>query len=171
MNPFADLENDEVFVIDERGHRQGPYKTAFNSKKLTIFNETLDINDGDKIVRALPNVKEDIYTVVESSYNSAFHGIPGHYSLKLRKDSALSNEGHRTVNKTVNINNSTGFQVGDGNVQNITDCIQSLVENIESFDVTNEEKMIARSKIKEMLSNPTVAAILGGSVSSLLSLL
>lgn len=72
---------------------------------------------------------------------------------------------------TVNINNSQGFQVGDHNVQHIADCFVGLVKEIEASAVPDEEKTKAKRLIKNVLENPTVAAVLGSATSAVVSLL
>jgi hypothetical protein len=171
MNPFSHMMNDEVFVIDKSGNRSGPYKTAFSTKNLIIDDESIDVEEGYKLARPLPGGKEDIYTIVETKFQSEFHGIPAHFSLTLQKDSAIHSSQQHSKNTTININNSQGIQVGDHNVQHIANSFSQLISEIEKSDASTEEKIIAKSKLKELITNPTVAAVLGGAVSGLLGLL
>ena len=169
MNPFSDMMNDEVFIIDNSGNRSGPYRTAFSTKNLIIDNESIDVEEGYKLARPLPSGKEDVYTIVETKFQSEFHGIPAHFSLTLRKDSAIQPEQQHSKNTTIHINNSHGIQDGDHNVQHIANSFAQLITEIEKSEASPEEKIIAKSKLKELITNPIVAAVLGGTVSGVLS--
>ena len=89
-SPFDKLMNDTVFIINNESERNGPYKTAISNKgEATIFDKTIDVEEGYKLARPLPNGKEDIFTILEANYSLGLHSIPPHYSLKMRKDSSL----------------------------------------------------------------------------------
>jgi len=92
-NPFEQLMNDTVFIANSIGERSGPYKTAISNKgEATIFDGTIDVEEGFKLIRPLPNGKEDVFTILEANYNAGLHSIPAHYSLKISKDSSLLNK-------------------------------------------------------------------------------
>lgn len=174
MNPFSRLLNDEVYVENGAGERSGPYKTAIGSKNglsASIFEANLDVEEGWKLIRPLPNGKEEFYTVVEANYSPGLHTIPPHWVLKLRKDSSLVQPRREQRTTTININNSQGIQIGDHNVQHIASSITGLVEMIESSAVAPAEKEEAKGLLRKFLSNPAVAAVLGGATSGLLALL
>jgi len=171
-NPFDGLMNDTVFIVNSDGARSGPYKTAISNKgEATIFDETIDVEEGYKLIRPLPNGKQDVFTILEANYSPGLHAIPPHYSLKIKKDSSLLHRQAEQKSTTINISNSQGIQVGDHNIQNITNSLGELIQQIENSNDSPEQKSVAKGKIKELISNPTVAAILGGATSGLLALL
>lgn len=171
-NPFDELLNDKVFIVNSDGERSGPYKTAIsNNGEATIFDETLDVEEGYKLMRPLPNGKDDVFTILEANYRPEFHGIPPHYSLKTRKDSSLLHEQAGRRPTTINISNSQGIQVGDHCVQNIKNGLGELIQQIENTNSSFEQKRAAKELIRELISNPAVAGILGGATSGLLGLL
>ncbi len=166
MNPFDSLTTDVVFIVKPDGSRLGPYKTVLSAKSCTIFDKMLDVDHGDVIARPLPNNKEEHYTVLSADYREDFGGIPGGYDLNLEKHQQL----HRPVGATVNhvsITHSTGFQVGNNNVQNIHAALLSLEQAIQSSNASAESKAEAKSKLKAFLEHPIVAAILGGAAGGL----
>jgi RIP homotypic interaction motif len=115
------------------GKRTGPYKTAISSKgglSSTIFENSLDVEEGFNLVRLLPNGKEEFYTIVETNYNPGLHEIPPHWNLKLRKNTSLSQP--HTQKTTINISNSQGIQIGDHNIQHIANSLVGLIEEINS---------------------------------------
>ena len=112
-----------------------------------------------------------MFTILETNYSPGLHTIPAHYSLKIKKDSSLLQKQSAPKSTTINISNSQGIQVGDHNIQNITNSIGELIQQIESSNTSPELKSEAKGKIKELITNPTVAAILGGATAGLLALL
>jgi RIP homotypic interaction motif len=176
MNPFADLQNDTVYIANDEGHRSGPYKTNISSKgglSASIFVPSLDVEEGWKLIRILPGGKEESYTVLEVNFSNGLPsgGIPAHWTLKLEKDSSLIRRQASTQGPTIHISNSQGIQIGDHNVQHIANSLTGLIEKIEGAKVSSEAKAVAKGQLATFLSNPTVAAVLGGAVDGLLSLL
>jgi hypothetical protein len=169
MNPFSSMHNDTVYIEKPSGERSGPYKTAIGSKNgfsASIFETMLDVEEGWKLIRPLPSRKEELFTILEANYKPGLHGIPSHWTLKLRKESSLaSGNGSAT---TINISNSTGIQIGDHNVQHIINSFIGLIEKIEASSSSAQEKNEAKGVLRRALENPTVAAILGSAVSGAL---
>lgn len=67
--------------------------------------------------------------------------------------------------------NHEDWTIDDHNVQHIANSLQGLIEKIESSNTTPSEKAEAKSLLQKVLSNPVVAAVLGGSASGLIELL
>lgn len=172
MNPFADLQNDSVYIEKLSGERTGPYKTNIGSKggfSASIFEATLDVEEGWKLIRPLPNGKEELFTILEVNYRAGLHSIPPHWTLKLRKESSLAEASRVTT--TINIANSSGIQIGDHNVQHIANSFVALIEKIEASNTTDQEKASAKGLLRSVLENPTVAAVLGGATAGVWQLL
>lgn len=153
---------------DTKDNRTGPYKTKFGSNKLTIFDKTLTVNEGEIAIQHLPNGTEERFVITDTKFNSGIHGRNAHYSLSIIKESKQQREQKIPANTTFHINNSN-VQVGDGNIQNIVNAFEQLANEIESSQSTPEQKEEAKGLLKSLLSNPTVAAVLGGTVSGLLT--
>ncbi len=174
MNPFAELLNDTVYIQNISGDRTGPFKTAIGSKNglsATIFDESLDVEEGWAVLRPLPNGKEESYTVLEANYSPGLHSIQPHWTLKLKKDSSLINRQPAHKKTTINISNSNGIQVGDNNVLNIESGLNELIQQIKSSNTSGAEKKQAMGTVKTLINNPIVASVLGSATSGLLSLL
>jgi hypothetical protein len=172
MNPFSGLLNDTVYVEKPSGERTGPYNTAIGSKggfSASIFETALDVEEGWKMIRLLPNGKEELFTVLEANYSAGLHSIPAHWTLKLRKESSLVPAQRAAT--TINIANSSGIQIGDRNVQHIANSLVGLIEKIDASDASKEEKAKAKRMLLAVLENPTVAAVLGGAAAGVLGLL
>lgn len=174
MNPFTQLLNDTVYIEGGEGGRTGPYKTAIGSKgglSASILEKELDVEEGWKLIRPLPSGKEESYTILEANYSPGLHSIPPHWTLKLRKDASLVSARQPSRSTTINISNSQGIQVGDHNVQHIANSLVGLVEKLDASDAPEEEKRMAKSILRELLSNPAIAAVLGGATSGVLGML
>ena len=169
MNPFDVFMTETVCVIKETtGQRLGPYKCMLTGDSCAIDDKTLDVEHGDTITRTLPNNKEEHYTVLRADYREDFEGILGGYELKLRKEQQIHNPSSSTINN-ININNSTGFQVGNDNSQN--NAIQHLAPeynelkslllklqeevNKSSLPETEKKEVITEAEIiAEVISQP-----------------
>lgn len=172
MNPFASLQNDTVYIEKPTGERSGPYKTAIGSKNefsASIFEATLDVEEEWRLLRPLPNGKEEVFTILEANYSPGLHSIPPHWTLKLRKESSLAVPQRPPT--TINIHNSSGIQIGDHNVQHIANGFVGLIEKIDASSASPQEKNEARGALRHVLENPTVAAVLGSAVGGVLALL
>ena len=163
------MMTDDAFIENERGERNGPYKTKFGSAKLTIFNDKLIVADGDVVIQPLPNGTEERFVVTDSQFSSGLGSIKAHYSISVVKESKQQREQKMASNTTFHINNSS-VQVGDGNIQNIVNSFEQLVKEIESSESTSVQKEEAKGLLKSLITNPTVASVLGGTVSGLLGL-
>lgn len=62
-------------------------------------------------------------------------------------------------------------QVGNGNVQNIHNVFNQLLQKIEDSSATNEEKEEAKSRLAKFLEHPLVGSIVGGLTGSLSGLI
>jgi len=133
-----------------------------------IDDKTLDVDHGDVITRTLPNGKEEQYTVLRADYREDFEVIPGGYELKLRKEQQIHKHPANVVNN-VNINNSTGFQVGDYNtltntiqqlpseyreLQALVSQLQQLINNSFLPEVDKKEAIDETKNIAEVITQP-----------------
>lgn len=171
MSVFSSLTRDEVYLQNSDGERSGPFKCALSSssKSATIFEDSLDIDEGGKLLRELPNGKVESFTVLEANFTTGMHAIPNHYALVLRKDNSLLKALPPTT--TINIENSKGIQIGDNNIQDISSSVVNIITAIENSNFSEADKKCAKESVKNLLTNPTVASILGASVGSLLGML
>lgn len=70
---------------------------------------------------------------------------------------------------TININNSTGIQVGDYNTQHIQAIFNELVEKIDHSTASPAEKAEAKSRLAAFLEHPLITSLLGSAASAVLS--
>lgn len=169
MNPFASMQKDTVTIVKPDGRRLGPYKTNIGPKGATIFEKELDVDVDDFLERILPGNKVELHTVTDAHYSPGLHQIGPHWTLKLRKGPAKSNPSVKQT--TININNSTGFQVGDHNTLHIEQGVSELITRIEQSGGSKAEIDDAKKGVADMLKHPLVTSILGSAVGGLVKLL
>ncbi|ART83180.1 hypothetical protein CBP31_11625 [Oceanisphaera profunda] len=165
MRPLAGMKKDEIFLEVNSDERIGPFRTAFTNKSVTIYETSISVTEGDKVIRPLPNGREEFYTILETHYSSGLSAIPAHYTLKISKDSAITpppNVGNTTNH--ISISNSQGFQVGNYNTQNLELVLNQLVEHINNTDASREEKEEAKGRLDSFLSHPLVSTVVGASL-------
>jgi hypothetical protein len=155
------LLHDQVTVVSSSGEQRGPIKASVQANKVFIFDTTLTIEEGGKILRTLPNGQNESFSILEKniiSGPSGDHDPLSHFEVLVRKDTSLRPAARNT---TINISNSHGFQIGDGNTQQIISSLEMLGEAIESTNVPEPEKKEAKNRIKALLSHPLVVSLLG----------
>lgn len=162
-----DLSNADVFVRKADGSQAGPYRGTLSAKSLIVKNSQFDAEEGDLIVRILPNGREEQYLVRTAQFYTAFGGIPPNWQLEIEKTTAIPRKSNSN-STTVNIQHSNGIQVGDHNMMNFESAINEIVQRIEASDRPEAEKIEAKSRLKAFLSHPLVSSIAGGIVGSVL---
>lgn len=162
--------NKDTVFLDRDGERKGPFTCNFTGNRLNLFFKELDVVEGDKVVRPIPN-REEFYTVTEVHYFQGLMSIPPHYELSLRKDSALPKTTTSTTTNNITIHGSTGIQIGDHNIQNLQVALDEVLASIEKANVPREEREEARNRLNAFLTHPLVAAAVGAGLPVALGLL
>lgn len=170
MNPFEELCNDTIYIRHQDGRATGPLKSVFEKNKFTVFDDTLDVSEGDIVERPLPTGKAERHDIVHVHFSQGLHNIPSSYDLQVRKQGSLVQFQKPNVTH-ISISNSQGFQVGDHNTQNIVDSFKDMIERIEQSSATPEEKKEAKSRLRVFLEHPLTSTIVGGAVGVLTGLL
>jgi len=160
---------DNAFIENKNGERTGPFKTKFGGEKLVVFNDQLVISEDDIVIQPLPNGAEERFAVTDVQFNSGLSRIKAHYSITVIKETKQQRE-KKLASNTFHINNSN-VQVGDGNIQNIVNSFEQLVQEIELSNSTQPQKEEAKGLLKSLISNPTVASVLGAAASGLIGVL
>lgn len=161
------LTTDEVFIVKPGGRRSGPHGASVQPKVTLIFDIDLDVENGDEVHRTLPNGKTEVFRVIESHFIRGPGDELSHWELKVAKGQPAP----ARSSTTVNIHNSTAFQVGDFNTINIQNAITELVGQIDRASGTELEKKEAKSLVARALQHPLVSAVLGSTAGHLIDLL
>ena len=85
---MRNLMRDKVSLIKDDGSRFDNIKANVQPDKILINDVSLPIEEGDKLIRTLPNNLVERYIVLDRCYYAGIGGIPPHYQVKVRKESA-----------------------------------------------------------------------------------
>ena len=81
------LLSDEIEVIKKDGTTFDKIKASVQKDNIYLFNREVIVDEGDQIIRKLPNGKIEKYIVYEANFHSSGLAavIPAHYQLKVKK--------------------------------------------------------------------------------------
>lgn len=83
-----DLMTDDIF-IETAGQMRGPFKASVQGNKVYIGDETVVIDEGDRIFRVLPNGKSESHLVLQVDFHKdPFDGPLSHYEVTTRRESS-----------------------------------------------------------------------------------
>jgi hypothetical protein len=169
MNLKAHLDDDAMIEHGD-GTRSGPYKTKFAGNALLFVDGSLPIEEGDVVIQTLPGGRERRHVAIEVNHISAVLGlVEPHCSVTVRSEAAHRARQAPAAN-TTNVTVSGGtVQIGNHNAQTITSSFQTLVHAIESSNFSQAEKVEAKGKLRSVLENPVVAAVLGAAVQGIVT--
>ena len=154
MSPFGAFMNDRVTLIKKDGTRFENLPASVQSGRIFTYDPKIPIEDGDQFERQLPSGIVEVFTVVNSVFQQAFHGIPAHYQSKVRKNTAASQPRARPAATPQIVYNLTGpnarvnIQSSDSstNVVSVESAVlfDDLRETIResSLDSTVEQQLI-----------------------------
>lgn len=160
------LANDTVFIQKIDGSQSGPHKAVVTSGSIVIFDETVNVVDGDHVSRKLANGNEELYLVTSADFHQGLHSIPANFQLKVRRTTALPRTPEKPV-QNFHFNNSSGIQIGDHNTQQIQVAIQDLAQKIDNSDAPPEQKQEAKSRLADFLKHPATVAVLGAAATAI----
>lgn len=158
--------NEQARVEKPNGEILGPYKAMFAGDTIIIDNPKADVEEGDTILRQLPNGKDERSLVTNATYfDSGIGDFGPHYQIKFKK--GVNSVENKSV-QNFHINNAQSVQIGDFNTQTIVNSFDALVQRIESSSVPHEEKEEAKTLLSKFLIHPAVVAILGAAAGSVI---
>jgi hypothetical protein len=85
MNAFSGFPTEKIKLIQTDGRIIESIEALIDSKTIFIDDATIPIRDGDIIERELPSGEKEQFTVIDSGFYKAMHGIPDHYQIKDKK--------------------------------------------------------------------------------------
>ena len=136
---------------------------SMGKKKITIEDVSLDIEEGDTIVRDLPNGKQEHFTVIDPGFARGMGGhIPDYYSVSIERISKLPKadthgSGYITVvNEGGRVNiNSTDNSI---NIQVSNDTERLFNELATALEETRDQALLdSVSKLKQSVGTTSYA--------------
>ena len=87
---FEAFLNDVVVLVKKDGTRYENIRASVEPKSILIPDASLPIEEGDRILRILPNKLQETYIVLDRGFQSEFGGIAAHYDAKVQKETKLT---------------------------------------------------------------------------------
>ena len=161
---------ESVRVQKEDGRIKGPYEASFTENMIIVSDLKADITQGDKIIRKLPNENDEYYYVTKiDCCPKNLGGIPPHYQVKFTQ-APPSQPMERNI-QNINFHGLQNVQIGDHNIQNITNTFNDLIQKIDSSTASEIEKQEAKSLLNQFLSHPLVVSIIGSTLGAAIGLI
>src|SRR2546425_12187666 len=79
----------ETVILRKKNGERYEFKANVQPTQITTDQAKLPVEEGDFIERALPNGNLETYLVMDRGFYSRFGGVPDHYQMKVRKESAI----------------------------------------------------------------------------------
>ena len=127
MNDIVDLEkNGKIFEKN--------IKAVVNAVegRITIFRDDINIEEGDYLIRHLPNGILEHYIVLDRGFSAGVKGmIPAHYQCKVKKNTNINT----ITNKNNAIENNTIINYGKLNMNSVDTSINLLCNAASSTNL------------------------------------
>lgn len=150
---MKNLMNEVIVLRKQDGTEIREIQANVQRGKIFIADGTVPLEEGDTLIRQLPNGMTESYIVEDRGYYATIGGIQAHYQTKVRREGTTPGGRSPTVwnvsgaNARVNINS----QDNSTNIITITpqNVIAELRKAIEA-KVTGEQKEKLLAKLEEM---------------------
>jgi hypothetical protein len=153
---FEQLMRDKVSLIKSDGRRFDNITSNVGRESISIHDITLPIEEGDRLLRILPNDLEEYYVVLDRGYHQALASIPARYSVKVRKENKQDiKETASTIYNLTGNNSRVNIQSNDysNNVQiDETNVFEELKKTIEKNISNDDEKAKLVSNVEKLKS-------------------
>lgn len=141
-NPFEQFQTDTIRIISKDGNNTSAnLKAHVTPVKISLYDLSVDIFEGDFVERDLPNNRAERYEILEANYHDKFQVIPAHYILKVRKTTAI-----KPSNQTKTVYNLHG---NNSRVYNHSQDHSSNIINESNNNVFNQLKQVVNDNIGE----------------------
>ena len=165
MDKFFDVfPTEKVKIIKQDSEIIEDVKALVDSGTKTIFinDGTLDIEEGDIIVRTLPAGRKEEYEVIDPGFyrGDPILGIPDEYQVKVRRKTKFFQPEKGSLINNYNIYDSEGVFIGSnvGTIDNSINCQMSkndveLMDYLRKVASSLENATELINAINEMQSN------------------
>lgn len=169
MRLLAGAPTERVKIIKQDQSVLENVEALVQREKIFIDDGSLNIEEGDIIERSLPAGNKEEYLVVDRGFYKGAHGIPDHYQIKVRKQTAYTETNTKQVFNTYNIgsagkvniqstDNSTSTVNITANDMAIMDTLRSLAKGLENEseilkNIDEMQKNVGKPSFKEKYNN------------------
>ena len=169
MRLLAGAPTERVKIIKQDQSVLENVEALVQREKIFIDDGSLNIEEGDIIERTLPAGNKEEYLVIDRGFYKGIHGLPDHYQIKVRKQTAYTETNTKQVFNTYNIgsagkvniqstDNSTYTVNITANDMAIMDTLRSLAKGLENEseilkNIDEMQKNVGKPSFKEKYNN------------------
>ena len=102
-----------VTLVKKSGDRIEDLAAVIEPGKISVYENSLDVEEGDKVERRLPTDRVESYLILETNYSPGIGSVSGFYELRVQKESAIGKSAPTSVvynvsgaNSRVNVNSN-----------------------------------------------------------------
>lgn len=160
---MENLLRDKVTLVKKNGQMHENIKANVQPNMISIFDETMPIEEGDRIQRKLSNGLIESYIVLDRGFHSGIGIIKSHYQCKVRKETAIPSTPPNNViynvsgeNPRININSvDHSMNVVNVSSDKLFDELRRVIEdNIEKkHEILNLIDEMEKNKDKKSFVN------------------
>lgn len=150
---FSSFPTEKVRLIKEDKTVVENIEALVDKSHIFIDDSTIDIEEGDIIVRDLPTGKSESYLVIDRGFCSAMGGIPAHYQVSVQKQTKLSSPSNEKVINNYNISGAEKININstDNSVTyNMAENVTALMETLKTLAKELENSSAIIDSIEEM---------------------
>ena len=122
----------EKVVLRKKNGERHEFRANVQPTKIMTDQANLLVEEGDFIERALPNGMVETYFVTDRRFYASFQGIPAHYQMKVRKESARDATRKPAAAQIYTIRGSPNARI----------TIQSTDNSVNVHSVTDEQLFV-----------------------------
>lgn len=151
-NVFRNLENDVVKLVKINGDVIDDIPAHVQPKMIFISDANLPIEEGDKLVRVLPNGLIESYEVLDRGYHGAIRGIAAHYQVKVRKETSIESKKTESIINIYNMGDNS--RINNSSEDNSTNIVINTDNKIfgqirDAFDKLDDDE--EKEKMKKLV--------------------
>ncbi|MBU3128738.1 hypothetical protein [Clostridium tagluense] len=140
---MMNFDSDIIVLLKENGERYENIKADVQTKIIFINDASLPIEEGDKLLRTLPNGLVESYSVIDRGYYNSMGGFGAHYQVKVSKEkgtltkSNVTNNYHADgnnarINIDSNDNSKNNVKYQNDNEKTFKELREVILSNIEN---------------------------------------
>lgn len=151
---FKELINSKVTLVKQNGEEYKDIPACVQTKTILFDDVSIPIEEGDYIIRQLPNGLIERYLVLDRGYYEKFLDIDAHYQVKVQKETTRKLESKTSNSYNISgTNNKINIQSIDNSVNIIGEQYKEVFDNIRNIIRTQIQDESLIVKVNEMESN------------------
>jgi hypothetical protein len=159
---FQRFYTDEIVISKPGGEVLGVIRASVQSKGIYFDDPHLPIEIGDRISRSLPNGVVERYIIEDTGYHRAFHNIPAHYQMKVRREGAAPHPSpvqYQVTGANARINIASvdaSYNVNEGGTEALFEALKRALQSIG--DIQERARVLDEADaLREEVGKPSFA--------------